>query len=66
MTEVPIWRVPKMTEVPIWRVPKMTTEETLANEHWSWLVTLLEKVYKDAFIHGYKHGLESRNPKPQK
>ena len=28
----------------------------LANEHWAWLETLLEKVYKDAFAHGYKHG----------
>ncbi len=30
----------------------------LANEHWTWLQTLLEKVYKDAFLHGYKHGTE--------
>lgn len=30
--------------------------KSLANEHWAWLQTLLEKVYKDAFAHGYKHG----------
>lgn len=28
----------------------------LANEHWAWLQMLLERVYKDAFIHGYRHG----------
>ena len=28
----------------------------LANEHWAWLVVWLEMVYKDALIHGYKHG----------
>ena len=32
----------------------------LANEHWERLQTLLGKVYKDAFIHGYKHGKEGR------
>ena len=32
----------------------------LANEHWAWLQTLLEKIYKDAFIHGYKHGREGK------
>ena len=31
----------------------------LADEHWSWLGPVLEKMYKDAFIHGYKHGVES-------
>jgi len=30
--------------------------QRLANEHWAWLQTLLEKIYKDAFAHGYKHG----------
>ncbi len=28
----------------------------LAREHWEWLGPTLEKIYKDAFIHGYKHG----------
>ncbi len=32
----------------------------LANEHWAWLQTLLEKIYKDAFVHGYKHGRKSK------
>jgi len=32
----------------------------LAIEHWAWLQTLLEKIYKDAFIHGYKHGKEEK------
>jgi len=31
----------------------------LADEHWGWISTMLEKVYKDAFLHGYKHGVES-------
>jgi len=30
--------------------------EQLAKEHWEWVVTWLELVYRDAFIHGYKHG----------
>ena len=28
----------------------------LANEHWEYVGKLCEKMYKDAFIHGYKHG----------
>ena len=31
----------------------------LADEHWAFLVKWLEMVYKDGFIHGYKHGEES-------
>ena len=38
----------------------MTDAERLAEEHWAWLSKLLEKVYKDAFIHGYKHGHEEK------
>ena len=34
--------------------------EKLANEHWAWLQTLLGKVYKDAFAHGYRHGIEKK------
>lgn len=37
----------------------MSEAEKLANEHWDWLGPLLEKFYKDAFIHGFKHGVES-------
>jgi len=43
--------------------PKIKTAYQLAEEHWNWLQSLLEvqrqiegKLYKDAFIHGYKHG----------
>lgn len=32
----------------------------LAEEHWSWLETLLHKIYTDAFVHGYKHGVVSK------
>ena len=32
--------------------------EKLAKEHWDWVVTWLALVYKDAFIHGFKHGIE--------
>ena len=38
----------------------MVDAEKLAQEHWAWLVTLLEKIYVDAFIHGYKHGQEDK------
>ena len=40
------------------RCANMSEPERLADEHWAWLGSLLEKVYKDAFIHGYKHGEE--------
>ena len=39
---------------------KIKTAELLAEEHWAWLQTILAKVYKDAFIHGYKHGKEKK------
>ena len=32
----------------------------LAEEHWVWLESLLHKLYVDAFIHGYKHGKETK------
>lgn len=45
--------------------PKIKTAHQLAEEHWNWLQSVLEeqrkvegKLYKDAFIHGYKHGQE--------
>lgn len=37
-----------------------------ANEHWAWLEPLLEKVYKDAFIHGHKHGTERKRIRAKK
>jgi len=30
----------------------------MAQRHWEWLSEILEKVFIDAFIHGYKHGIE--------
>jgi len=41
-------------------IEDLTEAKNLANEHWAWLQTLLERVYKDAFIHGYKHGAQKR------
>lgn len=38
----------------------------LANEHWAWLQTLLGQVYKDAFVHGYKHGAERKRIRAKK
>ena len=40
--------------------PLASEEEAkrLATEHWDWVVRWLEIVYKDAFIHGYKHGYD--------
>lgn len=35
------------------------TPEQLAEAHWVWLESLLRKLYVDAFLHGYKHGLEA-------
>ncbi len=37
----------------------MPNPEELASAHWDWVVTWLEMVYKDAFIHGYGHGYEA-------
>ena len=35
--------------------PKKTPEQ-LAKEHWEWLESILQKTFKDAFVHGYNHG----------
>lgn len=40
-----------------------TSAEKLADEHWKWLEKLLEYVYKTAFIHGYKHGVDDTESK---
>jgi len=37
--------------------------ELMAKEHWGWLQTILERVYVDAFIHGWKHAKEDNNSK---
>ena len=39
---------------------KLKTPRSLAEEHWVWLESVLGKIYKDAFIHGYKHGVERK------
>ena len=36
----------------------MKKAEQLAKEHWDWLSKVLERIYVDAFIHGYKHAKE--------
>ena len=32
--------------------------KTLADEHWQYVKTICEKMYKDAFVHGMKHGIQ--------
>ena len=46
--------------------PKRTPRQ-IAEEHWGWIESLLfqqrlieKKLFIDAFIHGYKHGKESK------
>jgi len=34
------------------------TPEQLAEEHSEWTAQFLKWIYKQAFIHGYKHGKE--------
>ena len=34
----------------------------LADAHWDWVRSLCEKMYKEAFVHGFKHGVEHKNP----
>jgi len=41
-------------------IMEATLPKQLANEHWNWVVRWLEIVYKDAFIHSYKHGMEDK------
>ena len=38
----------------------MSSKE-LAEKHWEWLESLLHKIYVDAFIHGMKHGEETKD-----
>jgi hypothetical protein len=35
--------------------------ENLVNDHWLYVCSICEKMYKDAFKHGYKHGLNDRD-----
>ena len=34
--------------------------EKLADEHWCWFEDVVGHVAKDFFVHGYKHGLDSK------
>ncbi len=34
----------------------------LADEHWEFLAKWFEMMFKDGFIHGYKHGIEEKSP----
>ena len=51
---------------------KVKTSKQLATEHWDWIRGLLdiqyesglklqEKLFKDGFIHGYKHGQKQKS-----
>jgi hypothetical protein len=33
--------------------------EELAVAHWNYVCSVAEKMYKDAFVHGFKHGREA-------
>tara|TARA_Y100000310_G_scaffold331244_1_gene404473 strand:- start:411 stop:599 length:189 start_codon:yes stop_codon:yes gene_type:complete len=35
--------------------------ECMVGEHWRYVSSICEKMYKDAFKHGYKHGKEDKN-----
>jgi len=39
---------------------KLTEQEAkeMAEAHWTWLESLLHKIFVDAMIHGIKHGKE--------
>jgi hypothetical protein len=37
---------------------KTSDAERLAQEHWKWFSKVIERVYIDAFIHGWKHAKE--------
>ena len=39
------------------------TIETMAEDHAEFYALLSKRVYKDAFIHGFKHGVESTTEK---
>ncbi len=40
--------------------------QKLADEHWEFLVKWMAMIYTDAFIHGYKHGVENTETKENK
>uniref|UniRef100_A0A6M3KKW9 Uncharacterized protein n=1 Tax=viral metagenome TaxID=1070528 RepID=A0A6M3KKW9_9ZZZZ len=52
-----------MTESNYEAIMSSTLPNQLADEHWEFIQRWLEMVYKDAFIHGYKHGIEDSKEK---
>ena len=38
----------------------MSEAEKLADDHWAYVGGVCEKMYKDAFVHGYKHGKDDK------
>ena len=43
----------------------MSDAEKLADEHWAYVGGVCEKMYKDAFVHGYKHGKDDKDGKEE-
>jgi len=41
----------------------ITDVEKVAEQHAEWTSQFLKWVYKQAFIHGYKHGIEEKKVK---
>lgn len=53
------WKFDKLQRIAYIGRDEMANDKQLAYEHWLWLGRMLEKMYKDAFVHGFKHGVES-------
>ena len=47
-----------MTESNYEKIMASTLPQQLADEHWKFLERWLEMIFKDGFLHGYKHGHE--------
>lgn len=41
--------------------PKELEVRIIAKKHWEFLEGWMHKIYVDSFIHGFKHGVESKN-----
>ena len=50
-----------MSEQWLKRVGLEKKAKVLAEEHWEWLEPIIRRFFIDGFIHGYRHGLGSRN-----
>ena len=40
--------------------------EKLADEHWRWFNSVVGHVAKDFFVHGFKHGVETKRKRGKK